>query len=38
MSPLLAKMMGWNNSSLGMYVDNGILFACAEEWGDVEKL
>jgi hypothetical protein len=35
---LLAKMKGWNNSSLGMYVDDGILFACAEEWGEVERL
>jgi hypothetical protein len=35
---LLAKMRGWNNSSLGMYVDDGILFAVAEEWGDMEKL
>jgi hypothetical protein len=35
---LLAKMKGWNNSSLGMYMDNGILFACTEEWEDVEKL
>jgi hypothetical protein len=37
-SSLLAKMKGWNNSSLGMYVDDGILFACAEEWGEVERL
>jgi hypothetical protein len=37
-SSLLAMMKGWNNSSLGMYVDNGILFACADEWGDVERL
>jgi hypothetical protein len=37
-SSLLAKMKGWNNSSLGMYVDDGILFACAEEWEDVERL
>jgi hypothetical protein len=35
---LLAKMRSWSNSSLGMYVDNGILFAAAEEWGDVERL
>jgi hypothetical protein len=35
---LLAKMMGWNNSSLGLYLDDGILFATAEEQGDVEKL
>jgi hypothetical protein len=31
-------MKGWNNSSLGMYVDDGILFACAQEWEDVERL
>jgi hypothetical protein len=31
-------MREWYNSSLGMYVDNGILFAAAEEWGDVERL
>jgi hypothetical protein len=35
---LLAMMRGWNNSSLGMYVDNGILFACTDKWGDVERL
>jgi hypothetical protein len=28
----------WNNSSLGMYIDDGILFTCAEEWSDMEKL
>jgi hypothetical protein len=37
-SPLLLKMGRWNNSSLGMYIDDGILFACAEEWTDVERL
>ena len=37
-SSLLRKMEGWNNSSLGMYVDDGILFACAEEWEEVERL
>jgi hypothetical protein len=37
-SSLLAKMKGWHNSSLGMYVDDGILFAASEEWGDVERL
>jgi hypothetical protein len=35
---LLAKMKGWNNSSLGMYVDDSILFTCAKEWGEVERL
>jgi hypothetical protein len=28
----------WNNSSLGMYIDDGILFVCAEEWTDVERI
>jgi hypothetical protein len=37
-SSLLAKMRSWTNSSLGMYVDDGILFAAAEEWRDVERL
>jgi hypothetical protein len=31
-------MREWTNSSLGMYVDDGILFAASEEWGDVERL
>jgi hypothetical protein len=35
---LLAMMKGWNNSSLGMYVDDSILFACADEWGDMERV
>jgi hypothetical protein len=37
-SSLLAMMKGWNNSSLGMYVDDGILFACAEDWRDVARI
>ena len=37
-SSLLLKMRNWNNSSLGMYVDDGLLFACAEEWVDVTTL
>jgi hypothetical protein len=37
-SSLLHKMKHWNQSSLGMYVDDGILFACAEEWSDVSRL
>ena len=38
MSSLLHKMARWNNSSLGMYVDDGILFACAPDWEGVETL
>jgi hypothetical protein len=37
-SSLLAKMTEWSNSSLGMYVDDGILFTVAEEWRDMERL
>jgi hypothetical protein len=37
-SALLSKMRSWNNSSLGMYVDDGILFACAQDWEEVERL
>jgi hypothetical protein len=37
-APLLGKMANWNNSSLGMYVDDGLLFACAEEWEDIAKI
>jgi hypothetical protein len=37
-SSLLAKMREWCNSSLGMYVDDGILFTASKEWGDVERL
>jgi hypothetical protein len=31
-------MREWSNSSLGMYVDDGILFAASEDWRDVERL
>jgi hypothetical protein len=37
-SALLSKMRSWNNSSLGMYVDDGVLFACAQDWEEVERL
>ncbi len=37
-SGLLGQMARWNNSSLGMYVDDGIIFACAVEWSDVTRL
>ena len=37
-SSLLHKMRDWNNSSLGMYVDDEILFACAAEWAVVARL
>jgi hypothetical protein len=31
-------MKGWINSSLGMYVDDSILFAASKDWGDMERL
>jgi hypothetical protein len=37
-SALLSMMRSWNNSSLGMYVDDGVLFACAQDWEEVERL
>jgi hypothetical protein len=33
--PLLLKMHQWNNSSLSMYVDNGLIFACAASYDSV---
>jgi hypothetical protein len=35
-SSLLHKMGSWMNSSLGMYVDDSILFACADSWEVVQ--
>jgi hypothetical protein len=34
-APLLHKVREWSNASLGMYVDDGVLFACGAEWSDV---
>lgn len=39
-SPLLHslhRMRNWRGSSLGMYVDDGIRFACARDWEDVSR-
>jgi hypothetical protein len=36
-SPLLHKMRAWTNSSLGMYVDDGVIFACGKEWADIQN-
>jgi hypothetical protein len=36
-SPLLHKMREWTNSSLGMYIDDGVIFACGRSWKEVEK-
>lgn len=35
-SPLLHKMRNWANSSLGMYIDDGVVFACGREWKSIE--
>ena len=34
-SPLLHKMKTWARSSLGMYIDDGVVFACGREWEDI---
>ena len=35
-SPLLHKMRNWSSSSLGMYIDDGVIFACGSEWKQIE--
>ena len=35
-SPLLHKMRRWANSSLGMYIDDGVVFACGRNWKSIE--
>jgi hypothetical protein len=35
-SPLLHKMKEWTNSSLGMYIDDGVIFACGDSWEEIE--
>jgi hypothetical protein len=29
-------MKNWTNSSLGMYIDDGVIFACGREWNQIE--
>jgi hypothetical protein len=36
-SPLLHKMRHWNKSSLGMYIDDGVIFACGPTWAEIES-
>lgn len=36
-SPLLHKMKEWTNSSLGMYIDDGVIFACGDNWAKIEN-
>jgi hypothetical protein len=35
-SSLLHKMKQWTNSSLGIYIDDGAIFACGSSWVEVE--
>ena len=36
-SPLLYKMKKWNKASLGMYIDDGVIFACGRRWEHIEN-
>ena len=35
-SPLLHKMRNWLKASLGMYIDDGVIFACGKDWERIE--
>jgi Reverse transcriptase (RNA-dependent DNA polymerase) len=37
-APLLHKMKNLANPSLGMYIDNGAIFACRQKWKEVEHM
>jgi hypothetical protein len=37
-SALLRLQDHWNNSTLGMYVDNGVIMAHADDWESVDRL
>jgi len=34
---LLHKMRSWTNTSLGMYIDDGTIFACGDNWEKFES-
>ena len=36
-SPLLYKIKHWNKASLGMYINNGVIFACGQDWDQVKS-
>ena len=36
-SPLLHKMREWKKSSLGMYIDDGVVFTCGRDWKEIEN-
>jgi hypothetical protein len=35
-SSLLHKMKNWTNTSLGMYIDDGAIFVCGDNWESIE--
>jgi hypothetical protein len=35
-SSLLHKMKDWTNASLGMYIDDGAIFTCGDNWEKIE--
>ena len=37
-APLLSKVAQWNNSTLGMYVYDRVIFAHAQDWESVNVL
>jgi hypothetical protein len=36
-SPLLYRMRNWNKAALGMYIDDGVIFACGRDWDIIES-
>ena len=36
-SPLLHRVRDWTRASFGMYIDDGTLFACADNWEEVAE-
>ncbi len=36
-SPLLHRIRNWDKSSLGMYIDDGVIFACGRNWEHIES-
>ena len=36
-SALLYRMKNWNKASLGMYIDDGVIFACGQTWEQIES-
>jgi reverse transcriptase-like protein len=36
-APLLQKMRSWSNTLLGMYINDGAIFACGKNWHDIKE-